>query len=758
MNLFGYDISKTPRAPDEAPPGNFFSEQALADSPLYEPYQLRPYNPDDLYQRNGNYDIVDEMVQDEQISAILTLKKFLILGSKWEIQSDDEKVKEFLEIALYDHLDGMLEKKLFEILSSIEYGFSLTEKIFSYEEVEGFGKKIVLSKLKTVPPHGIYIYQDKFGNIEKIEQDASGASIFLNINKYIHYKYQEKFQNPFGTSELNLGVYRAWWSKNAIIKFWNIFLERFGMPTVVGTYPKNLKGEKDRLKKVLKNIQAKTGIVVPEGVVLDLLEKSSGSSGQSEYESALDKYNTLIARKMLVPDLMGFSGSETGGGSYSLGKEQFNMFYNNIKHEERNLLRIINRDIVNPLVLWNFGSGYKAEFIPSQVDDAKRSEDIKNWLEGVKTNKVPVNFESINWFLKSVNAPEIDEAEFEAIEEEKKEMAEAISGDPEDDKPDDKKDDKTVDKKEESKPVDKAKETKPPEAKEEKKFVKSEYYREFTEYEKKVNFAKIDDDQQKLTEKYVAELSEAYKLSINALINDIKTKKIIEKKRLDQINKLQLKYQPRLKKIYLDMNKESYMKGTESIEKKEFAIFGPEALDDEDIAQWLSENAIYTETVEAQEILKKVKGTIMDGIREGAGSREMMTMVEDTLKGYDIVLKSPRIETIVRTNVSKAYNESRKDQYVKLNDEIKAYQFSAIMDGRTSPVCTKLDQKIFKPSELSYYNPPIHYNCRSLIVPIFNDEELEGFSKMPDTVQEDGGFLQTKEQADKKIERENKRI
>jgi len=53
--------------------------------------------------------------------------------------------------------------------------------------------------------------------------------------------------------------------------------------------------------------------------------------------------------------------------------------------------------------------------------------------------------------------------------------------------------------------------------------------RGFTEFERKEDFDFINEFMLGVTDKCIEELAKAIKLSINALINDIRTKKIIEK-------------------------------------------------------------------------------------------------------------------------------------------------------------------------------------------------------------------------------------
>lgn len=741
MKLGNIEISFN-KSQQEAPPTKGDFEASYADSSYYEKYQLRPYNPSDLYQKRGDYSIYDKMLEDDQISSILTLKKIMILESEWTIECEDQKVSEFLTDCLNEFLDDTFLKKMFEILSAMDYGFSVTEKIYGPADTK-YGKKIVFQKLKTRAPHTFELHTDVFGNVEKIIQHTGHGDIQLDPNKFILFTHNKKFDNPYGTSDLNVGVYRAWWSKDAIIKFWNIYLERFGMPTVVGTVPRTLgEAERSRLKQVVTNIQAKTGIVLSDDVKMDLL-KTSG--GKSDYENAIDKYNLMIARAFLFPDLLGFSGGQTSGGSYSLGQEQFDIFYKTIDYGRQDVCRVVNREIINPLVAWNFGNNVHAEFKFQKIDHDRKAEDMRVWLEAVISGKIPITDHHVNWFLAQVNAPEIEEKELAEINEKKEEIRQQISGN----KNQEKEREETTEKGDDDDSEDDKDSND-----DQKKFEKSSIFsRPPTRYESKVNFSKINADWETTTEEYKKKLADAFTLVINGLLNDIKKKKIIEKRALQQVNKLDLRNYRKIDLLFRDMMRDSYKNGSESAKEeipKQFAIGTPTGLDNEDVIEWLEQSSFYMSGVEKEEILKKAKGILFESIRNGNGARETVRQLSDAFKGYNIQIgrteleSASRVETIVRTNVQRAFNEARAQQFNEIADDIRAYQYSAILDGRTSPLCERLDEKIFQPSELEYYNPPNHYRCRSLIVPIFNDEEIEGFSDMPATVQEKGSFLMLK--------------
>ncbi len=58
---------------------------------------------------------------------------------------------------------------------------------------------------------------------------------------------------------------------------------------------------------------------------------------------------------------------------------------------------------------------------------------------------------------------------------------------------------------------------------------------------------------------------------------------------------------------------------------------------------------------------------------------------------------------------------------------VAAYQYSAILDDVTSDICAGLDGKIFEAG--SEPIPPLHFNCRSLLIPITKYEDYKASEK-----------------------------
>jgi SPP1 gp7 family putative phage head morphogenesis protein len=80
--------------------------------------------------------------------------------------------------------------------------------------------------------------------------------------------------------------------------------------------------------------------------------------------------------------------------------------------------------------------------------------------------------------------------------------------------------------------------------------------------------------------------------------------------------------------------------------------------------------------------------------------------------------------TGLRTATNTAYNEAR-DSLFQRSDDVTGYLFSAVLDDVTTELCRSLDGRMWKKddSEWIIYQPPLHYNCRSILTPVMRGDE-----------------------------------
>ena len=153
--------------------------------------------------------------------------------------------------------------------------------------------------------------------------------------------------------------------------------------------------------------------------------------------------------------------------------------------------------------------------------------------------------------------------------------------------------------------------------------------------------------------------------------------------------------------------------------------------------RWLAEKAFWITGITGDKLLNDVRGVILQSMKTGRPLGETIIALAEVFAPYigdedaigDERQTEPyRLETIVRTNTTDAYNHGRLTAFVdpKLLPFLKGIRYSAVLDERTTEVCRFLNGRVFKPqqADLESLLPPNHFQCRSIIVPVVVGEAV----------------------------------
>ena len=671
---------------------------------------VKPYNPDDLVRKAGDYSIYENMLKDDQVSVALQLKKDLVLAAGFKIHAgfDDDQskeIEEYLETCLTEYVEIPFIESLEEILSAYEFGFSLTEKVFKFKEDGQLGLKF----LKTRHPASWLIHTDEHGNVEKYEQRGPNNSLDVEPKSLIHYTNNRKFQNPYGTSDLR-PAYGAYFIKREVVKYYAIFLEKAASPIPVARYNKDApQAAVDAIFSAIKKFQSKTALAIPKYIELEFLE--AGNNGES-YKQAIAIFNMFIGRSLFVPDLLGFQGAETSGGSYSLGKEQMGVLFKHINRRRQILEDIVNKEIIRPLVIYNYGNvEYFPKFKLNPVRDEELIELAKLWLEGAKSRVFKANDEEINHFRALAKFPEGE------IEREEPQVPvgqiqsgmdlpnnEATSGE-------DKDRNKILPK------IEDPEKNQTPTSDDVKSFKKI-YNDTPGEYSKKVDFIAIENSMTRFENKVLTDIDPIVSSIIKDLKEQIRTKRIIQTQNTDKIEAINLKYLGKMEKVFRDNFKAAYLDAKGIAQKELFkgAKFAIPLLDQDFLNVLNNETFHYIGDDWAYQVKKKTRLELIRAIKDGLPISE----IEGILDVYGDELTEVSITRYARTKFTEVMNRGRH-AFFEESGVVAAYQYSAILDDRATDICSGLHGKIFKAGEEPI--PPLHFNCRSQLVAITKFEE-----------------------------------
>ena len=122
----------------------------------------------------------------------------------------------------------------------------------------------------------------------------------------------------------------------------------------------------------------------------------------------------------------------------------------------------------------------------------------------------------------------------------------------------------------------------------------------------------------------------------------------------------------------------------------------------------------------AKSTSRGVRHSLTTGIAQGKTTKEIAKEISRQLKGRT----TAQAEAVVRTAANHAGTQARNALYAENADVLDGEEFVATLDSRTSLPCAGNDGKIFPVGQGVF--PPIHYNCRSIRVPIVNPDFVVG--------------------------------
>ncbi|HEO1793698.1 TPA: minor capsid protein [Acinetobacter baumannii] len=130
----------------------------------------------------------------------------------------------------------------------------------------------------------------------------------------------------------------------------------------------------------------------------------------------------------------------------------------------------------------------------------------------------------------------------------------------------------------------------------------------------------------------------------------------------------------------------------------------------------------------AESARQKVEYAIRDGISSGKTNQEIVQRIGGTkrLNYEDGILTSSKsdIDRTVRTVRSHVANQAYLNSFNQIGFEY--VRLVATLDGRTSKLCASLDGTVWEINDPAKRIPPLHPNCRSILVPVEKNGRLVG--------------------------------
>lgn len=297
---------------------------------------------------------------------------------------------------MFGDLQAPLDTIIGELLDCVCYGNVLAEETYELS-----GGLLRLKSLR-VKPRGSYSYVcDQFMDLIGVLPHKLGLTHYgTQVNpanvipreKFLIVTFQGSGGDPRGKSLLR-EAYNAWWLKQQTWPHYLKFLLQFGTPSMAGILPEDVENEVEIVDSVgnaiidpdtgrpqvvsaaealvqkLVNFQNGTAIALDHGSSIEMLESKGDGSA---YINAIALYDRQMMQAVLIAIRAVIEAQHGSKADSETAQDILGAFASLV---QRQIEQAIYRDVIRPIVRYNWGEAAADELCPKLSLSAVASED-----------------------------------------------------------------------------------------------------------------------------------------------------------------------------------------------------------------------------------------------------------------------------------------------------------------------------------------------------------------------------------------------
>jgi phage gp29-like protein len=296
-----------------------------------------------LREHGSDYDVYRDILRDDQVKPVWEQRRLAVVSREWEVIPGGKRaVDRDAADALREDLeqlnwDAVTDKMLYGVV----YGYAVAECLYApgRGRVRLAGIKVRRQKRFAFTPMGDEL---------RLLTMTAPQGIALPPRKFWTFTVgSDHDDEPYG---LGLGHWWFWpvFFKRGTTRLWLYALEKSGAPTAVGEFPPNARPEeKARLLRTLEALQRDSGVILPQGFRISLLEALKYAS--TEHAALYDRMNAAISKIGL-----GQTMTTDDGSSMSQAQVHWSVRQDLVAADASVLCESFNRGPARWLTAWNF--------------------------------------------------------------------------------------------------------------------------------------------------------------------------------------------------------------------------------------------------------------------------------------------------------------------------------------------------------------------------------------------------------------------
>lgn len=325
-------------------------------------------NPDPVLRKAGlSFVTYRELLSDEHLGAVVDSRKDAVRELEWSIDRGKARSRQTKVIEeMFSRLD--VYQIITEILDAPLFGYQPMEYI--WEEQNG------LIQLKNIvgKPQEWFCFDTENNPRYLNPHSTNTGGDPLPDGKFVIVQHDPRYMNPYGVPLLSRVYWPVTFSKGGI-KFWVTFMEKYGMPWVLASYPDNQgQTQVDELVQSLSVAVQDFIMALPESSRPEVIPNGQRASAEI-YDMFIERMERRVSKAILghgaaADSTSGKLGNEEGAMTAKWGRAA----------SDKRLVEMVFNDAIYWAHRYNFSTGEPPTFSlweEEDVDQATAERDVK---------------------------------------------------------------------------------------------------------------------------------------------------------------------------------------------------------------------------------------------------------------------------------------------------------------------------------------------------------------------------------------------
>lgn len=431
------------------------TEEYVAGGPQYFTpggARILPWSWDDLTTSFGD-SVYDRMLFDPVIKAAHVVMKKSILAQGMSIRPPErdsksdrdraQKIADRVKRNLTVSLETPIEDVLLNMSDAFAFGYKIAELVWELSDTGQDKGNLNLKAIKVKSRRTVAFVVDRYLNIVGLVAVPPGVGNAFLVGSLITGSVtatpqsgpkpevlpREKFaifthdpadSDPRGTSYLR-SAYSAWWGKMQLIPEYLRYLGQFGTPSLVGytspgatTVTSTVSGTKQTvsaqvaMQNALVAFRNGSTLALPAGSKVEVL---MAHMNPRSFTDDFAHFNREITVGILCQELATGAGAHDSRAAAQVHQDVLGTL---IRQGKKSLAKMVTRDIITPMVLYNEGEGAR-DLIPECSFGETNEPDIFSLYSALGQlgfELSPSQFAALDQML---NLPQRSEVELQAL-------------------------------------------------------------------------------------------------------------------------------------------------------------------------------------------------------------------------------------------------------------------------------------------------------------------------------------------------------